>query len=232
MGSSIERIGMKLFNRIACFDVSSCAGDGPTDMPSCDFGSVFAVMVGVIGRLRLEGNGLLDDAAVLVGGRHGTVPLDGNSRGFTRCEAAISIWDGIGVADVGFDVEDRGAINEIDTRNNETRGDISLKFDAFQFDDAQAEAVGSEGGTGGEDSFLFIAAKSGRANSEAGWFFRDKMKLGDEPEVTECVDATHGFGTAEGRLKVDETPGIWCETGLTGHAKLGGVAGPKFGDDG
>ena len=115
MGSSIEGMGLKLFNGVAGFDVGDGVSDRPANMPSCDFSGVFTIVVGVVGRLRLEGDGLFDDAAVQVGGRHCAVPLDGDSHGLACGKTAVSVWNRIRVTDVRFDVEDGCAVDKIDT---------------------------------------------------------------------------------------------------------------------
>ena len=113
---------------------------------------------------------------------------------------------GIGIGHVRFDVEDRGAIHQIGTFHNDNRSKPGIHFHPVKLYARKTEAVGAEGGTGGEDAETHITAQTWRTNGETLNFelcarlcrlarprtlsFRE---LPDEPEIIEILKPANGL---------------------------------------
>ena len=95
-----------------------------------------------------------------VGRQSQEVPLRvlDSQRGLRRLvgEAGACAGVAVGVGDIGLDVEDGGAVDEVVAGDNE---DWAL-LDAEKTDGGEADGVGTEGAAGGKDPYPAVAAEA------------------------------------------------------------------------
>jgi len=114
----------------------------PLHMPARDLCRVKALRGLLVGRLRLQGDGLLQNRALEVGQIHLHRPRDRLRRRGGGGEAAHRARHAVGVRHVGFDIEYRRAIDHIDTADMQAQ---HLGFHTLQLHHGQAQAVRAKG---------------------------------------------------------------------------------------
>ena len=188
---------------------------------------VGADVVLVVSGAGIEGEGLFDEVAsglgkFGVGGGDFRGGSDGELRGWPGGEAGAGFGEGFVVGQVGSDVEDGGAVDEVDSADPEG-GAVFNGGDFQEADEGEAEAVGTEGGAGGEDAEFLVSTEAGGADDFAGVFFVDEVELEGEPEVGESFEAAEGVRT-EGWFEDDGAGGGGGEAGLAWDAEFIRVA--------
>lgn len=126
---------------------------------------------------------------------------------------AVAIWD------VGFDVEDRGSIHQISTGYMEN-GAILRLLDTQQFHTGQAQIIGAEGRTSGEDTHSGIAAKSWGTDGGRPVLTDSLGELPDQPQVGKTFDTPEGIRVSEFRFKNDDGAKFFNKAALTGDSEF------------
>ena len=146
-------------------------------------------------------------------------------------EAAQGIGMGVCVGDVGFDVENGGAVHQVRAGNVDDRAKLLRHFHTLEPDAAQSQIVGPEGGPGGEHAHAGVAAQAGRADRGAPAGPDRLGKLPDDPKMGKTVKSPQRIGVAVLRLKHDGRMQLLHQMGLARDAEFRGKIAVHSGDD-
>ena len=128
--------------------------------------------------------------------------------------------DAVGIGDVGFDVEDGGAVEKVAAAEVEL-GAVNF----LEFNNGESDGVGAKVGAGGKDTESFVSAKARGADGGFPWGVGGLVEEEDDPEMGELFEPAQGIGGVEGGQKFEGGGGTFHETGLSGNSKFFVVAG-------
>ncbi|VVN71271.1 hypothetical protein PS685_05047 [Pseudomonas fluorescens] len=121
-------------------------------------------------------------------------PLHGNQLRRSAGDTVGRCVDDVGVRHVGFDVEDRRAVEQVDAGDPQAIG-----FNLVQLDHGLADAIGPVCRTGGKHPHGFVAAEARRADFQAGLFFQGLMEQEQQPDMADLFQALHRVPLIERR---------------------------------
>src|SRR5690606_30129410 len=153
------------------------------------------------------------------------IPDHREQRGRRIRQGVAGLGDGIGIGNIGFDVEHGGAIEQIDAGNVQATG-----LDAIEPHHRLPDRVGAMGGPAGEYAYAAVAAQPGRTHAQVIGSAGGGMEHEQQPQVADTLESFHRFGAVIGRVQLDGAPGCRCQTGLAGNGKLLGEAGMYHAD--
>ncbi len=154
-------------------------------------------------------------------------PLHVNQLRRSAGDAVGGVGDDVGVRHVRFDVENRRAVEQIDTRDEQAIG-----FDLVQFHHGLANAIRAVGGASGEDAHGLVAAEPGRAHFQARFVFQGLVEQEQQPDVTDLFQTLHGVTLIERRHQFQHATGGGRQLRLAGDGELLLEAGADEADGG
>ena len=119
----------------------------------------------------------------------------------------------VGVRHVGFDVQHRGAVQQVDAGNEQP-----IRFDAIQPDHRLTDAVGPVGRAGGEHADHAIAAQARRSHLETWCAFQRLMEEEQQPYMADLFESGHRIALVERRQQFQHAA---CGRGQAGLARNG-----------
>ena len=149
-------------------------------------------------------------------------------------EATDGMGECVGVGEVGLDVDDGRAVNEVDATKFENRGVGALEVDTLKLHTRHTEGIRTEGGSAGKYTDLVITPESWRTDERlprCGAIGRGVLgdvvlvKEEDQPEVGKAFKSTQGIRITVGWLEGELSPCFFDEARLARDAKLLTVAG-------
>ena len=138
--------------------------------------------------------------------------------------------DAVSVGDIGFDVEDRRAVDHIRAGDKQNGTGFGAVLDTEQAHDGQPHVVGAEGRARGKDADARFAAELRREDGGRIVLRRDMVELPDEPEMAPRLNAAEIVGISELRFKDDRGDQLVYQTGLARDAEFCREIGMNMGD--
>ena len=145
-------------------------------------------------------------------------------------ESSRCLRVGIGVGNVGLDVENGGAVHQVGAAHMKNGTILPGMLYPQKPDAGQPQIVGPEGRTGGENPHPGVASQPGRPDS-GGPALTDRLgKLPDQPQVGKFFNPPQGIGIPVFRLEHHGGAQILHQSALPGDAELGGEITANPGD--
>ncbi len=139
--------------------------------------------------------------------------------GGIRGEAATGVRQAVGIGNVGLDVDDGGAIEQV--HRPQLQPELApCPADAVQLDHGEAEGVRAEGGAGGKDPDPFVAAEARRAHGRVPALVHGLVKHEAYPEMGELLDAAQHVRLIVGGKQLEAGAGRGDQAGLAGDGEL------------
>ena len=207
---------------------------GKADVLSAEGHAIDPLGIGLVGGTRVLGQHPLEGLPVLQGN---------GSQEFWRKvhlqpvplvpvgEAPGRFRVGIGVGEVGFQVQDGGAVQEIGPQHMDHRPQFRVLLHTVNLHAGKADGVGTEGGPGGKHPHAGVPAQPRRADRGGPGVPNRLGKHPHHPEVGEPLQPPQGVWIPVFWLKYDGgTQGVH-QPALSGDAELGGKGAVHGGDD-
>ena len=134
-------------------------------------------------------------------------------------KAATGIRQAVGIGNVGFDIDDGGAIEQIHRPQLQPQL-APFATDPVQFDHREAERIGAEGGASGKDADPLVAAKARRAHRRVPALRHGLVKDEAEPQMGELLDAAQHIRLIVRGEQLEAGASRFDQTGLAGDGEL------------
>ncbi len=188
----------------------------------------------LIGRARILGQALLDQlhhrliqtqclAAGLGEGAFTPVHLDQFGR-FCR-HLVARFGQRIGVGHIGFDVDDRRAVQQIDARNEQ-----ASRFDPVEPDHRLADTVRPMRRARGEYADHAVAAQARRSNPQTRLVLQRLMEQEQQPDMADLLQPRDRLAAVEWRQQFQHATGGRSQVRLTRNGELLPEAGAQIAD--
>ncbi len=134
-------------------------------------------------------------------------------------ETAAGIRQAVGIGNIGLDVDDGGAIEQVHRPQFEPEF-AARTADPVQLDHREAEGVGTKGGAGGKHPDPLVATQARRAHRRVPALHHGLVKHEAEPEVGELLDAAQHVRLIVGGQQLEAGAGRFDQTGLARDGEL------------